>query len=174
METCILLTDDKGRVLIVKPTYRAGWQFPGGIVDHGEDPETCARRELVEETGPDRPVHGILTVTWSPATTRLGGPAINLVFDAALSRPTPRSTCRNTNSKPTGGRTPPRPNNCSCLRAPYGYAPPSGPARPAPCRCCAAVTTDDHPPARNLMPEKTAESGRNYPSHYADVHFPLC
>ncbi|MFJ6784391.1 NUDIX domain-containing protein [Streptomyces yangpuensis] len=79
---CVLLTDDEGRVLIVKPTYRAGWLFPGGTVDHGEDPEACARRELAEETGLDQPMHGILTVTWSPAGTRLGGPAINLVFDA--------------------------------------------------------------------------------------------
>ncbi|MFF9056676.1 NUDIX domain-containing protein [Streptomyces erythrochromogenes] len=80
--TCVLLTDDEGRILIVKPTYRAGWQFPGGTVDHGEDPETCARRELAEETGLDQPMHGILTVTWSPAGPRLGSPAINLVFDA--------------------------------------------------------------------------------------------
>ncbi|MFB7808211.1 NUDIX domain-containing protein [Streptomyces virginiae] len=80
--TCVLLTDDEGRVLIVKPTYRAGWQFPGGTVDHGEDPETCARRELAEETGLDQPMYGILAVTWTPAGARLGGPAINLVFDA--------------------------------------------------------------------------------------------
>lgn len=47
-------------------------------------PETCARRELAEETGLDQPMHGILTVTWSPASTRLGGPSINLVFDAGI------------------------------------------------------------------------------------------
>ncbi|MFK0258476.1 NUDIX domain-containing protein [Streptomyces sp. NPDC090445] len=80
--TCVLVTDDEGRVLIVKPTYRAGWQFPGGTVDHGEDPETCARRELAEETGLDRPMLGILTVSWSPTGARLGGPAVNFVFDA--------------------------------------------------------------------------------------------
>ncbi|MFF3728202.1 NUDIX domain-containing protein [Streptomyces erythrochromogenes] len=56
--------------------------FPCGTVDHGEDPETCARREIAEETGLDQPMHGILTVTWSPAGPRLGSPAINLVFDA--------------------------------------------------------------------------------------------
>ncbi|MEV6683088.1 NUDIX hydrolase [Streptomyces erythrochromogenes] len=80
--TCVLLTDDEGRVLIVKPTYRNGWQFPGGTVDHGEDPESCARRELTEETGLDRPMLGILAVSWSPAGTRRNGPHVNFVFDA--------------------------------------------------------------------------------------------
>lgn len=80
--TAVLLTDDEDRVLIVKPRYRDAWQFPGGTVDKGEDPEQCAARELLEETGLDRAMHGILVVTWSPPGTRLDGPAINLVFDA--------------------------------------------------------------------------------------------
>ncbi|AJF70325.1 NUDIX domain-containing protein [Streptomyces vietnamensis] len=80
--TAVLVTDELDRVLIVKPQYRDAWQFPGGTVDQGEDPETCARRELLEETGLDRPMHGILVVTWSPPGERLDGPAINLVFDA--------------------------------------------------------------------------------------------
>ncbi|MFD9100244.1 hypothetical protein ACFVZN_04125 [Streptomyces virginiae] len=37
--------------------------------------------------------HGILTVTWSPAGTRLGGPAINFVFDAGIV-PAPRFSRR--------------------------------------------------------------------------------
>lgn len=27
------------------------WEVPAGRIDHGESPETCARRELLEETG---------------------------------------------------------------------------------------------------------------------------
>ena len=47
-----LIFDPTGRLLILKPTYKAGWTIPGGQVDaNGETPwETC-RRELREETG---------------------------------------------------------------------------------------------------------------------------
>ena len=48
------LTKD-GEVVLVGQ-YRHGvcdvvWEFPGGVVDDGEDPEAGARRELLEETG---------------------------------------------------------------------------------------------------------------------------
>jgi len=50
----IPLTEDRGVILIRQ--YRAGrhavtLEIPGGQVDSGEDPETCAARELTEETG---------------------------------------------------------------------------------------------------------------------------
>lgn len=32
-------------------SYRGMWEFPGGTCDPGEDAETCAIRELYEETG---------------------------------------------------------------------------------------------------------------------------
>ncbi|MFE5596550.1 NUDIX domain-containing protein [Streptomyces sp. NPDC056549] len=80
--TSVLVTDTEGRVLIVKPTYRDGWQFPGGVVDKDESPDECAHRELLEETGLDLPMRGIVAVTWSPPGKRLDLPAINLVFDA--------------------------------------------------------------------------------------------
>lgn len=34
------------------------WQFPGGHLEHGEAPEDCAARELLEETGMSARVRG--------------------------------------------------------------------------------------------------------------------
>jgi 8-oxo-dGTP diphosphatase len=51
----VLLTDEMGRVLLVKrgPTStRPGrWCIPCGFVDYGEDVRAAAARELHEETG---------------------------------------------------------------------------------------------------------------------------
>ena len=47
-----LIRDAGGRVLILKPTYKAGWTVPGGQVEaDGESPWDGCRREVLEETG---------------------------------------------------------------------------------------------------------------------------
>ena len=38
-------------VLMLRSSYRAAWNFPGGGVRPNETPEAAARRELAEETG---------------------------------------------------------------------------------------------------------------------------
>jgi 8-oxo-dGTP pyrophosphatase MutT (NUDIX family) len=38
-------------LLLVRCSYRAEWQLPGGSVRRGETPEAAARRELAEEIG---------------------------------------------------------------------------------------------------------------------------
>ncbi|OPZ63272.1 MAG: putative 8-oxo-dGTP diphosphatase YtkD [Firmicutes bacterium ADurb.Bin506] len=40
-----------GRLLMVMNKGRSGWEFPGGKVTPGEEPEAAARREVAEEAG---------------------------------------------------------------------------------------------------------------------------
>jgi 8-oxo-dGTP pyrophosphatase MutT (NUDIX family) len=55
--SCVLLYDTRGRLLVLRYSPdepNAGhWWLPGGMLDHGEDPWTAARREALEETGLD-------------------------------------------------------------------------------------------------------------------------
>ncbi|MEA5153177.1 NUDIX hydrolase [Raineyella sp.] len=47
-----IILDDRGRLLILKPTYKAGWTIPGGIMEaSGETPWQACRREVFEEVG---------------------------------------------------------------------------------------------------------------------------
>lgn len=49
---------------------RFTWELPAGMVDAGERPEDCCRRELLEETGyPARAVHAL--GSYAPCTARL-------------------------------------------------------------------------------------------------------
>ena len=41
----------KGKVLMVKASYKDEWTFPGGVVDEDESPQAAALRELQEEVG---------------------------------------------------------------------------------------------------------------------------
>jgi len=48
----VLVTDDAGRILVVRTTYLGpGWMLPGGRVERGETPHAAAAREVLEETG---------------------------------------------------------------------------------------------------------------------------
>jgi 8-oxo-dGTP pyrophosphatase MutT (NUDIX family) len=47
----VLFFDESGKVLIVKPNYREGWQVPGGSVDKNESPKEAGIRETKEEIG---------------------------------------------------------------------------------------------------------------------------
>jgi ADP-ribose pyrophosphatase YjhB (NUDIX family) len=46
-----LVTDEAGRILLVRHTYRSGWHFPGGGVDKGELVADAVVREIREEAG---------------------------------------------------------------------------------------------------------------------------
>ncbi|MEV6596890.1 NUDIX hydrolase [Actinoplanes sp. NPDC051346] len=48
MGAAVLLSDDRGRVLLVEPTYKDHWEIPGGAVEADESPYAAAMREVDE------------------------------------------------------------------------------------------------------------------------------
>lgn len=61
----MLLTDEAGNVLLVEPTYKPGWEIPGGVVEADESPRDGAHREVLEELGLDREPGDLLCVDWT-------------------------------------------------------------------------------------------------------------
>ncbi|MFF5498444.1 NUDIX domain-containing protein [Streptomyces aquilus] len=77
----VLLFDEQDRVLLVDPTYKPGWEFPGGVVEPGEAPARAGMREVAEETGIELDdVPRLLVVDWEqPVPPGYGG--LRLLFD---------------------------------------------------------------------------------------------
>ncbi|MCM3887615.1 NUDIX hydrolase [Frankia sp. R82] len=83
MGAACLLLDGQGRLLLVKPTYRPGWDLPGGVVEQDESPWTAARREVGEELGLVRTPGRLVAVDWvPPSPQRTEGMA--LIYDGGL------------------------------------------------------------------------------------------
>ncbi|MFE4217853.1 NUDIX domain-containing protein [Streptomyces sp. NPDC056844] len=59
-----IITDEVGRVLLVRPAYRTddAWLLPEGVVESGEHPHVTCRREITEELGLDLPLSTVLAV----------------------------------------------------------------------------------------------------------------
>lgn len=51
--TCVIPILPDGRIVLIQRRDSGCWGLPGGLVDWGEDIETAAKRELLEETGLD-------------------------------------------------------------------------------------------------------------------------
>jgi 8-oxo-dGTP pyrophosphatase MutT (NUDIX family) len=60
----ILIRDHAGHVLVVDPTYKEGWDLPGGMIEANESPRAGLARELVEELGVIREIGRPLVVEW--------------------------------------------------------------------------------------------------------------
>ena len=84
----ILVRDPADRVLVCELTYKRDWDLPGGVVEVGESPKNGARRELVEELGPQVPISvgPLLAIDWLPAW-RGWDDACTFVFDGGCHPP---------------------------------------------------------------------------------------
>ncbi|GAA2402553.1 NUDIX hydrolase [Streptomyces glaucosporus] len=80
----VLLFDEEDRVLLVDPTYKPGWEFPGGVVEPGEPPARAGVREVAEELGLRLDTAPrLLVVDWeAPRPPGHGG--LRFLFDGGL------------------------------------------------------------------------------------------
>jgi 8-oxo-dGTP pyrophosphatase MutT (NUDIX family) len=80
----VLFFDELGRVLVVEPTYKVGWEFPGGAVEVGESPHAGAVREVEEEIGLVLTRRlPLLVVDWAPASAGRSD-AVVWLFDGGV------------------------------------------------------------------------------------------
>jgi len=76
-----LIFDSRGRLLILRPTYKSGWTIPGGVMENdGETPWQACRREVREECGLEVTAARLACVDFRPPRPgRWGG--IRFLFD---------------------------------------------------------------------------------------------
>lgn len=76
-----MIFDENGRLLVLKPNYKAGWTIPGGEIEaNGESPWEGCRRETLEECGLDLERGRLACVDFRrPRPGRPGG--VRFLFD---------------------------------------------------------------------------------------------
>jgi 8-oxo-dGTP diphosphatase len=79
-----LIFDRRGRLLILKPTYKKGWTLPGGQIDaDGESPWDACRRETREECGLEVHSGRLVGIDFlTPRPQRPGG--LRFLFDCGV------------------------------------------------------------------------------------------
>ncbi|WP_433422685.1 NUDIX domain-containing protein [Microtetraspora malaysiensis] len=78
-----LFRDDDGRVLLVRPTYKATWDIPGGALEPDESPLAACVRELREELSIAPEIGPLLCVDWVPPRPPWDG-GLMFVFDGGV------------------------------------------------------------------------------------------
>jgi ADP-ribose pyrophosphatase YjhB (NUDIX family) len=61
-----IVTDDQGRILLIRRTDNKYWAIPGGGVEPGESVSQATAREVKEETGMDCEVTGVVGIYSNP------------------------------------------------------------------------------------------------------------
>ena len=96
-----LIRDDAGRILLQKRVDQLAaaadqkWEFPGGKVEHGEDPRETVKRECKEEIGCDIRLIGVLPSIQSNIWYRTDNVALHVLvicYEARITNGTPSST----------------------------------------------------------------------------------
>jgi len=72
--------------MLVKPTYKPGWEIPGGGVEHNESPKQCCIREILEELGLERKIGELLVVDYNSETEEKTE-SLMFVFDGGILSP---------------------------------------------------------------------------------------
>jgi len=81
-----LFFDKYRNILLVKPTYKPGWEIPGGYVEQYESPKQCCQREIQEELGLIRKVGNLLVVDYN-AETEDKSESLMFIFDGGTLAP---------------------------------------------------------------------------------------
>jgi 8-oxo-dGTP pyrophosphatase MutT (NUDIX family) len=82
----VIIFDPSVRVLVLKPSYKPGWHFPGGVVDEAESPLQAAIREVKEEVNLDVSPNSLhfVGVRYGISKAR-GDDYLHIVFSCQLS-----------------------------------------------------------------------------------------
>lgn len=63
-----LFRNAQQQLLLVKPSYKPGWEIPGGVVEYNESPYEACLREVQEELGLQVPLYRMLCVDYNATT----------------------------------------------------------------------------------------------------------
>jgi ADP-ribose pyrophosphatase YjhB (NUDIX family) len=74
-----------GQLLLVRRRFnpeKGRWSLPAGFLDSGEDPQVCASKEALEETGLEVRISGLLDVFHNPP--QAGGATVFILYAADI------------------------------------------------------------------------------------------
>lgn len=88
-----IITSPDGRLLLVKAPEATSWNFVGGMIDAHETGPQAATRELLEETGIDRPARRLLVVAWQHPEPNIDHSIIQFFHDFGTIEPESVNLC---------------------------------------------------------------------------------